>query len=61
MWGGVIDYNIIHEIHRKIQENTSTIKPELGGWQYGLEMQPATYRPVTGKEFNAQPALQNNI
>ena len=51
---GVIDYKIIHEIHRKIQENSSTIHSELGGGQHGLlgmAMQPATYRTVIGQYF----------
>ena len=50
----VIDYKIIREIHRKIQENASTIQSELGGGQHGLlglEMQPATYRTVIGQYF----------
>ena len=51
---GVIDYKIIHEIHRKIQANASTIQSKLEGGQHGLlglEMQPATYQTVIGKYF----------
>ena len=51
---GVIDYKIIRKIHRKIQSNASTIQSELGGGQHGLlglEMQPATYKNVIGKDF----------
>ena len=51
---GVIDYKTIREIHRKIQENASTIQSELGGGQHGLlrlVMQPDKYQTVTGKEF----------
>ena len=51
---GVVDYKIIHGIHRKIQSNTSTIHSELGGGQHvplGLAMQPATYQTVIGKDF----------
>ena len=51
---GVIDYKIIHEIHRKIQANASTIQSELGGGQnglLGLEMQPDTYRTVIRQDF----------
>ena len=56
---GFIDYKIIHEIHRKIQANASTVQSELGGGNHGLlglEMQPATYRTVSGKDFQL-PAL----
>ena len=28
---GVVDYKIIHEIHRKIQSKASIIQSELGG------------------------------
>ena len=52
--GGVIDYKIIREINRKIQENASTIQSELGGGQHGLlslATKPATYRTVIGQDF----------
>ena len=51
---GVIDYKIVHKIHRKIQENVSNIQLYLGGGHHGilsLEIQSATYRTITGKEF----------
>ena len=51
---GVINYKIIRKIYRKIQANASTIQSELGGGQHGLlgmEMQPATYKNVIGKDF----------
>ena len=51
---GVIDYKIIHGIHRKIQANASTIQSKLGGGKHGLlgmEMQPATYRTLIGQDF----------
>ena len=51
---GVVNCKIIREIHRKIQENVSTIQSELGGGQHGLlglAMQPATYRTVIGQDF----------
>ena len=51
---GVIEYKIIHKIHRKVQANASTIQSELGGGQHGLlrlTMQPATYQTVIGKDF----------
>ena len=49
---GVIDYQIIRWIHRKIHANVSTIQSELGGGQPGIlrmVMQPATQQTVTGK------------
>ena len=51
---GVVDYKIIREVHRRIQENVSTIQSELGRGQYGilgLVMQPATYQTVIGHDF----------
>ena len=51
---GFINYKIIREIHRKIQANISIIQSELGKGHHGLlglEIQPATYQTVTGKEI----------
>ena len=51
---GIIDYKVICEIHRKIQENTSTVQSEIGRGQHGilnLTIQLATYQTVSGKEF----------
>ena len=51
---GVIDYKIIHKIHRKIQANASTIQSELIGGQHGilrLSMQPAIYHTLIGGKF----------
>ena len=58
---GVVEYNIIHEIHCNIQANISTIHSEIGVGQYsllGLAMQQATYHMVIKHKFLRPARMQ---